>query len=103
HGLWVDLGASDRKRQLTHMADRLQSGYPAYRCFLFDGRERYSVPYTVFGQQRAAIYVGDMFFVFNSTEHIRVLTGHFDDLIRHARIQPNECATYVRNLTRKVQ
>ena len=97
-GVWADLKVDERRRQLFHMADELDANYPAYRCFLFDGRERFSVPYTVFGPQRAAIYVGDMYFVFNSTEHIRVLTGHFDDLIRHARVQPNETAKVLRDL-----
>ncbi len=48
------------------------------------------MPYTVFGPMRAAIYVGDMYFVFTSTEHIRELTRHFDNLIRSARCQPND-------------
>ena len=103
HGIWADLAATARHRQLGHVADHLHANYPAYRCFLFDGRERYSVPYTVFGPQRAAIYMGEMYFVFNSTEHIRVLTGHFDDLIRHACVQPNECAAFVRNLLDEVE
>jgi transcriptional regulator with XRE-family HTH domain len=99
---WCDLSAGARHAQLVHMADRLDSRYPSYRCFLFDQRERFSVPYTVFGPQRAAIYVGDMYFVFNSTEHIRVLTGHFDDLIRHARIQPHEASGYLRTLASEI-
>jgi hypothetical protein len=52
--------------------------------FLFDRRSRYSVPLTIFGPKRAAIYIGNMYFVLNSTEHIRALTRHFDDLIRVA-------------------
>ena len=85
-------------QQLEHAADLADDLYPAYRWFLFDGRERYSVPYTVFGPKRAAIYVGDMYFVFTSTEHIRELTRHFDNLIRAARIQPNETAACIREL-----
>ena len=77
------------------MTDEL---YPAYRWFLFDGRERFSVPYTVFGRQRAAVYLGDMYFVFTSTEHIRELTAHFDNLIRAARIQPPDVAAFARRL-----
>ena len=100
-GVWQGLEPWARARQLTVMADKLEASYPRYRCFLFDARERFSVPYTVFGPHRAAIYVGDMYFVFNSTEHIRVLTGHFDDLIRHARVQPNESADLLRQLSRQ--
>ena len=77
--------------------------YPAYRWFLFDNRERFSVPYTVFGPMRAALYVGDMYFVFTSTEHIRELSRHFDNLIRNARIQPNETAGFIRSLSKDVR
>ena len=103
HDLWSDLPSEIRQRQIAYMAERLDATYPAYRCFLFDSRERYSVPYTVFGPQRAALYVGDMYFVFNSTEHIRVLTGHFENLIRHARVQPHEAADFVAGLMEYVR
>ena len=83
---------------MEHMASLAASLYPSYRWFLFDGRERYSAPYTVFGQKRAAIYLGSLYFVFTSTEHIRQLTEHFEDLIRHARVQPNETAQFIRRL-----
>ncbi len=102
HDLWTDLPADIRRRQITYMAERLAAAYPSYRLFLFDARERYSVPFTVFGPLRATVYVGDMYFVFNSTEHIRVLTGHFDDLIRHARVQPHEVARHVAGLLEHV-
>src|SRR5262245_43257695 len=68
-GIWQGLAARDRKEQLAHAARLVDDLYPAYRWFLFDARERYSVPYTVFGPKRAAIYVGDMYFVFTSTGH----------------------------------
>ena len=57
----------------------------------------------VFGPMRAALYVGDMYFVFTSTEHIRELSRHFDNLIRNARIQPNETANYIRGLMQDVR
>jgi hypothetical protein len=72
--------------------------YPTFRWFLFDGRQRYASPYTVFGPKRAAIYMGNMFFVFNSTEHIRVLTRHFDDLIRAAVVQPPDVKIHLGKL-----
>jgi hypothetical protein len=61
------------------------------------------VPYTVFGAMRAAIYVGEMYFVFTSTEHIRELSRHFDQLIRAARVQPHELAAFIRKLIKEVQ
>jgi len=97
-GIWHGLDAAVRHDQLRRIARLANDLYPAYRWFLFDGRERFSVPYTVFGRQRAAIYLGDMYFVFTSTEHIRELTSHFDNLIRAARVQPPDVAALARRL-----
>jgi hypothetical protein len=44
-----------------------------------------------------------MYFVFTSTEHIRELSHHFDNLIRNARIQPNETSRHIRNLMNEVR
>jgi transcriptional regulator with XRE-family HTH domain len=101
-GIWRGLPASERVDALRHAVENLESLYPSYRLFLFDGRERFSVPYTVFGPKRVAIYIGDMYFVFTSTEHIREMTRHFDSLIRHARIQPNEAAAFIRQLSGQI-
>jgi transcriptional regulator with XRE-family HTH domain len=101
-GLWRQLPLRERRRQLEHMAASVDELYPSYRWFLFDGRERYAAPYTVFGQKRAAIYVGSLYFVFTSTEHIRQLTMHFEDLIRQARVQPNETGGFIRRLIKNI-
>ncbi len=97
-GLWRGLDAEVRRRQLAEMADLIEGLYPTLRWFLYDGHERYSVPLTVFGAQRAAVYMGQMYFVFNTTEHIRVLTRHFDELIRSAVVQPPEVPRLLRDL-----
>jgi transcriptional regulator with XRE-family HTH domain len=101
-GPWSGMPPADRREQLTHMADRLDDLYPAYRWFLFDGRERFSAPYTVFGPKRAVIYAGEIYLVFTSTELIREFTSHFDNLIRNAKVQPHECAAMVRSLISEV-
>jgi transcriptional regulator with XRE-family HTH domain len=96
-GLWRDFSAKDRIEQLDHMAELVEELYPSLRVFLFDARTHYSTPYTVFGPLRAVVYVGQMYFVFNTTEHIRVLTSHFDSLIRAAVIQPTEVPAFLRD------
>ncbi len=90
HGVWSGLGVEQRKGQLGRMIELVDELYPSFRWFLFDGLKRFSAPLTIFGPRRAAIYVGQMYFVFNSTEHIRVLAKHFDGLIRAAVVQPPE-------------
>jgi transcriptional regulator with XRE-family HTH domain len=97
-GIWSDFPLADRRDQLAHMARLLDDLYPSFRLFLYDGRERYSIPYTVFGSIRAAIYVGDMYLVLNATEPVRTLTRHFDTLIRSAQVHAHEAAGFARHL-----
>jgi transcriptional regulator with XRE-family HTH domain len=98
-GQWRGLDRQARRAQLGYMADLVEELYPTFRLFLYDQLRTYSVPYTVFGPQRAAIYVGEMYLVLNATEHIRALTRHFDNLIRHAAVGPIESAPFIRELT----
>lgn len=101
-GQWQDLAFEVRIAQLESMIRLLDELYPTFRWFLFDIRKSYSVPLTIFGPLRAAIYVGDMYLVSTSREHIRVLTGHFDNLIRAAVMQPPEVIEYLKRLLREV-
>jgi len=101
-GMWRGLPQATRWAQVDLMRERLDELYPTVRWFLFDGLRRYSVPLTIFGPQRAAVYIGDMYFVFNATEHIRVLTGHFDYLIRAALVQPPDVIACLERLCREV-
>lgn len=97
-GSWRTLPRDIRHRQLIHMQRLLIELYPRFRWFMYDGLRVFSTPYTIYGPMRGAVYLGGMYFVFNSTEHIRVLTRHFDDLICEAVIQPNECADFIGKL-----
>lgn len=97
-GVWAGLPAAARRRQLEHMARLLDDLYPTFRLYLYDGRARYSIPYTIFGSIRASIYVGDMYLVLNATEPVRKLTRHFDNLIRAAIVNAHEAAGYARQL-----
>ena len=97
-GVWGDFSASARAEQLAHMSRLLDDLYPTFRLFLYDGRMRYSVPYTIFGSIRAAIYVGDMYLVLNATQPVLALTRHFDNLIRSAIVNPHESAAFARSM-----
>jgi len=101
-GVWASLPAAVRRAQLSSMMRLCDELYPTFRWFLFDGLRHYSVPLTIFGPQRAAVYLGNMYFVFNSTEHIRVLTRRFDDLIRAATIQPPDVAGFLGGLLARI-
>jgi hypothetical protein len=80
------------------MARLTEELYPTFRLFLYDGRRRFAAPYTVFGPQRAALYLGGLYLVVNSVEHIRALTRHFDGLIRNAVIGPDRVSAHLAGL-----
>lgn len=97
-GVWSGFPQAARREQLLHMSTLLDDLYPTFRLYLYDGRMRYSVPYTIFGPYRAAIYVGDMYLVLNATEPIRTLARHFDNLVRAADVNAHEVAAFARKL-----
>lgn len=95
---WRGLPENVRAGQVVHMARLLDDLYPTFRLFLYDGRKRYSAPYTIFGPYRAALYMGGMYLVLNATSSVTRLTRHFDDLIRAAEINAHEAADFVKGL-----
>ena len=105
HGknIWNGLDRDSRIEQLRLMIKLVEELYPTLRWFLYDGLKRYSVPVTIFGPLRAAVYVGQMYLVFNTTEHIRVLTRHFDGLIRAAVVQPPDVPAFLRSLLTELE
>ncbi len=103
HGIWEKLPVAERRQQLSWMIALVDELYPTFRWFLFDGLEHYSAPVTIFGPTRAAVYIGNMYFVFNSTEHIRALTQHFDNLIRGAIVQPPDVPRVLQRLLKELE
>ncbi len=101
-GVWRDLDRDSRLEQIDRMIRVFEELYPSLRLYMYDARSLFAVPYTVFGPVRAVVYVGQMYFVFNTTEHIRTLTRHFDDLVRRAVVHANETPDYLRQLRKAV-
>ena len=102
-GIWRELPAVVRREQLEHMARLTDELYPTLRWFLFDGLHRYAAPVTVFGPLRAALYVGQMYLVLTSAEHVRTFATHFDQLIRGAVLQPPEVPKFLRELATSIR
>lgn len=102
-GIWRDLPAAARRRQLERMSVLADELYPTFRWFLFDGRARYGAPVTVFGTRRAALYVGRMFLVFTTDEHVQAMSQNFDSLIRAAIVQPPDVPALCRKLLAQVR
>jgi hypothetical protein len=101
-GIWRDLSPAVRRAQLDQMIDRVEELYPTFRWFLYDGRQRFAAPVTIFGVQRAALYVGHIFVVLNAPEQVRALVRNFDDLIRSAVLQPPDVPEFLRRLRDEV-
>jgi transcriptional regulator with XRE-family HTH domain len=97
-GRWQGLAPEVRRAQLAHLIDLCEELYPRFRWFLYDGRELYSAPITIYGPIRAAIYIGQAFLVMQSRDHIRALIGHFDQLVRAAKVGPTDMPGYLRGL-----
>jgi len=102
-GVWCGLDTDTRRAQIERMIQLTEELYPTFRWLLYDGLRHFSVPITLFGPQRAVVYMGNLYFVFNTTEHIRVLTAHFDRLVRIATVQPTDVAEYLRGLLEEVR
>jgi transcriptional regulator with XRE-family HTH domain len=97
-GIWAGLPAADREAQIARIRILSADLYPSFRLFLFDRRRLYSVPFTVFGTARAAVFIGGIYFVFTWTEHIRALIRRFDELVRGAVVQPPDIAAFFATL-----
>jgi transcriptional regulator with XRE-family HTH domain len=95
-GQWQGLDPAVRRAELNAMSHQVDDLYPGLRLFLYDLRHTYSAPFTVFGQSRAAVYLGPSYLVLNASEHIRMLTRRFEEIIRSASIQPHAVGEHLR-------
>ncbi len=97
-GIWADLDTKIRARQLQHMARLTDELYPTFRLFLFDGKQNFSAPFTVFGPRRASIYLGEAYLVLNAKDAVASLARRFDDLVRYAVVHPHEIPKFCKGL-----
>ncbi|WP_417309635.1 helix-turn-helix domain-containing protein [Devosia sp.] len=100
---WSGLDAAVRREQLERMAADLSEFYPSARLYAYDLRQRYSVPFLVFGQQRVAIYVGQRYLAFTAPHYIQLMARHFDDLVRAAVVHGHEASDWVAGLAKTVK
>jgi transcriptional regulator with XRE-family HTH domain len=101
-GQWQDVPVDVRLRQFDHMIGLVEALYPSLRIYLFDDARAYSVPFTVFGAQRVAVFLGSSFLALNAATHIQMFLSRFDDLIRISAIQPHGAAEAFRQMREMV-
>lgn len=98
-GLWRGRPAGECRRAIEFMAGACEALYPRLRLYLYDGRETFSAPFTVFGKRRAAIYIGDAYLSVTAQEQVRAFVDRFDTLVRRAAIGPERVHTWLRGLS----
>ncbi|MFK7940400.1 MAG: transcriptional regulator [Roseovarius sp.] len=91
-GLWHGADPEKCKRQLTHMAATCAQRFPSLRLHLFDGTTTFSAPFTVFGKQRVALYIGEAYLVLTGRAEINAFVDRFDALVRRALVSPDKTA-----------
>jgi transcriptional regulator with XRE-family HTH domain len=94
-GVWQHLAPAHRREQIERMIALTEELYPTFRWSLYDGLGHFSVPVTVFGARRAVVYVGNLYFVFNTTDPIGVLMSRFDELVKSAVIEPTSVQDFL--------
>ncbi len=102
HDIWAALEHRHRVAQLDRMIELCEELYPTFRWFLYDGRQRFASPVTVFGLDRALVYLGQMYLVLNNRVHVTTFVKHFDDLVRAAIVQPPHIPRLLRRLRSEI-
>ena len=85
---------------MEDFAEEAEASYPSLRVHLYDSRRVFSAPVTIFGPMLAAIYVGHFYLAIRSKDRVRLLTRHFDQLIREAAVEAADFSAHVRALAR---
>ncbi|MFO1147088.1 MAG: helix-turn-helix transcriptional regulator [Alsobacter sp.] len=97
-GVWKGLPPRVRREALESLRDVYDQLYPGLRLYLYDELRSTSVPFSVFGTQRAAVYIGHRYLVFNAIEHIRLFSQRFDEIIRTAVVLPHALGDHIETL-----
>lgn len=97
-GYYTGLSAEIRRAQLVWLLEIYTQFYPSLRIFLFDARQLWSAPVTVFGPKMAVIYLGQHFLAFRDRDRVRTLSQHFDWLVREAAISARAVPDHLRAL-----
>lgn len=101
-GLWRGADRAACRSQLWHMARVCEVHYPALRLHVFDGAKSFSAPFTVFGNQRVALYIGEAYLVLSGPEQVRGFARRFDSLVRRAVIGADRIHETLKGLADRV-
>lgn len=99
-GYYADLPNAIRAAQLENLIALSDQLYPRLRLYLFDARQLYAAPLTLFGPLLAVVYVGGHYLTFRDRDRIETLTDHFDTLVRAAAFTARDVPAYLRSEVR---
>jgi transcriptional regulator with XRE-family HTH domain len=102
-GYYRGLDRDIRREQLRWFAEVYDQLFPSLRLFLYDARTVFSAPLTIFGPRLAVIYVGRHYTAFRDLERVRAMSGHFDWLVREAKVSDRDFGAHVREVMESVQ
>ena len=97
-GYYRGLPDDDRLGQLDNMRRLSEQLYPRMRIYLFDARQLFSSPVTIFGPLLAVLYLGRNYLAFRDTARVQGFTEHFDTLVREATITTRDFPDYLSSL-----
>lgn len=97
-GYYDGLPVALRRAQLDHLTRLCAQLYPRMRLYLFDARQLFSAPITIFGPLLAALYLGRNYLAFRDTERVQSFTEHFDILVRQSTISARELPDHAASL-----
>ena len=95
-GYWSGLPSALRRAQLAELIRLTDVLYPALRVYLFDAHRVFSAPVTVFGSDRAVVYLGRQYLVFSDMAKVAEVSRHFDWLVREASHSARDTADLLR-------
>lgn len=102
-GLWRGADPQVCRRQLDHMAKICKTSYPSLRLHLYDGSETFSAPFTVFGKNRVALYIGEAYLTVTARDQILTFVRRFDELVRRAVVSSDKTHETLKRLSDSVK
>lgn len=101
-GYYEGLPAPVRRAQLDRLGELHEHFYPTLRLHLFDARQLFASPLTVFGPLMAVLYIGQNYLAFRDTDRVQFMTRHFDLLVREALIDARELPAFLDDLRKAI-
>ncbi|MCI2398056.1 helix-turn-helix transcriptional regulator [Aliiroseovarius subalbicans] len=98
-GYYQGLPDDIRAAQLIHLRNLHEQLYPSLRLYLFDARQLFSSPITVFGPLLAVLYLGANYVAFRDRDRVQAFTRHFDQLVREAKVPARNLPSFLDSLT----